>query len=164
MKTKIISIAVALTCVAGMAQAESINFSGTVSTSCSFGANSAGVLNAYAQGNEYKLDAGYNSGSPSTVDITYTGAPTFTIDSVANVSGSNGMPSLTGIQTGASFSKAGNQSAAITAGANNFTSGNKSFQLDGQEVSDTLSVRMLATATSPFAVGTYSAQTTVTCQ
>lgn len=163
MKKKILTIIAALSCI-GIAQAETVNFAGTVSTSCSFGGNTPGTLTAYAQGANYYLDAGFSQGTGSTTDISYTGSPTFTITAVSNVSGSNGVPSLTDITTGTFWGITANQTAANAVSANGFTTGSKSFTLSDTATTDTLTVKMRANASSPFPVGTYNAQAIITCQ
>lgn len=164
MNKKILAIALGLSCIAGVSQAEQVNFAGTVSTSCAFGNNQTGALNAYGSNGNYKLDAGFTQGTPAQLDITYTGAPTFEVTAVNDVQGSNGVPSLSSITTGLVFSAGANQAASNAAGANSFTSGSKSFTLDSNVSSDTVGVKMLAQSTNPFPVGNYTANTTVTCQ
>lgn len=148
----------------GLAQAETVDFSGAVTTSCSFSSPQAGSLSASAVGNRYVLDAGFNNAGAASMQIAYTGAPTFTVNAVNNVTGSNGVPTIESITTGVSFGDSGNNSNALSAGANSFTTGSKSFNLDSNSSSDTVSVKMRVIATSPFAVGNYSANAVITCQ
>lgn len=147
------------------AYGETINFSGTVSTSCTFSNQAAGALVATSNGSEYILDAGFNTGGAARVDIAYTGSPSFGIAAVSGFSSSpGGTPALSSIVTGISFSNSTNNSNAITAGANSFTSGSKTFSLTGTASSDNIYVFMKAIAASPFPVGQYDANTTITCQ
>lgn len=166
MNKKIVAAVVAILGCISIAQAETVNFSGTVSTSCVFSNASAGVLNAYANGSSYFLGSGDGpgSGSPAAVDIAYTGAPTFSINSINSVTSSAQLPSISSITTGVYYGVGANTSAAAAAGATSFTSGTKTFQLDSNTSSDTAIFKMVAEATSPFLVGNYSGQTTVTCQ
>lgn len=166
MNKKIGAAVVAILGSITVAQAETINFAGTVSTTCVFSNNTAGVLNAYANGSQYYLASGSGpgAGSPASVDIAYTGSPTFAINAIGSVSSSASVPSLNSLTTGVTMGEGANQANAISAGATSFTSGTKSFALDNSASTDTATISMVAVASSPFPVGTYSGQTTVTCQ
>lgn len=165
---KIIAIALALTGISGIAHAESINFSGTITTSCAFSNASAGELLATGNGTEYQLASGFGAGSgiPATVDIAYSGSPTFAINAVPTVaySGGGSAPTPTSITTGIWFTEAANTTNAVNAGADSFTSGTKVFSLNNSYTTETARVRMAALSTTPFPTGTYTATTTVTCQ
>lgn len=163
MKNKILTMILALASL--NVYAETINFSGTVSTSCTFSNQTAGTLAATTNGYNYFLDAGFNSGIPANIDIAYTGAPTFGISAVSTLSSApNGAPAISSFETGVSFGNSANNTSASNVGANNFTSGSKSFQLTNAVSSDSVFIKMKAVASAPFPVGQYDANTTITCQ
>lgn len=165
MKIKSLLLVVGV-CFAQQCLAETINFSGTVSTSCVFSNDVAGTLLARGTGSSYFLASGDGpgTGDPATIDIAYTGSPTFAINAISSVTSSATLPSISSITTGVYFGVGANTLAAANAGATNFTSGTKSFTLDSNTSSDTARIKMVAEASSPFLTGTYSGQTTVTCQ
>lgn len=148
--------------------AEQVDFSGSVTTSCAFSNYTGGVLTAHTGAGNYYLDAQmYGSGSAGSVDVTYTGAPTFTITGASSLDSSpNGTPNINQFSTGISFSDALNNAAAITGGAANFNGGlTKTFQLDDTNVSqDTALVRFAARAATPFPTGNYTSHVVVSCQ
>lgn len=170
---RVLALAV-LSIGATSAMAETVNFAGTVSTSCAFSNDTAGVMNAQAINGQYVLGAGLfysgvTPGSAATVDIAYSGAPTFSISAVSSLSSAaSGAPSPSAFNTGVWFSggtkSADNTAAAALAGANSFSNGSKSFALDGGATSDTANIGMNAVASSPWTTGNYSASTTITCQ
>lgn len=153
--------------ISTFATAETLNFSGTVSTSCAFSNATTGSLVAHTQGSNYVLDGSFDgSGTASTVDIAYSGQPTFTINALQNLSSfPNGTPTVNQYNTGVFFGLNDNTANANAVGANSFTSGSKSFLLDNTTASsDTATVRVSARANSPFPVGNYSAEVVVSCQ
>ena len=163
---KKIIIAALATLGMAAAQAETVNFSGTVATSCTFSNKTSGSLVASSNGSSYVMDAGFaGHGSGASVDIAYSGSPTFSIQAVQGFSSApGGAPSLTSVSTGVSFGVAANQTAAINAGATGFSSGTKYVTLDNGSTSDTATVKMAAYAATAFPVGNYDAQSTITCQ
>lgn len=150
------------------ALAEQVDFAGSVTTSCAFSNYTTGGLVAHTTGGYYYLDGNMNgAGAPGTVDVTYTGAPMFTITGVSSLDSSpNGTPNISQFNSGVRFSDALNQANALTAGANNVQGGNSaSFHLDDTNVSqDTATVKMSARAINPFPVGNYTAHVTISCQ
>lgn len=148
-----------------LAHAEAINFSGTVSTSCTFSNPVSGQLVAWTDGSGYILDGGYSQGNGASIAVDYTGSPTFAINAVSAIaSAPGGAPAVTQFNTGLSFDVAANNAAAITAGADNFTNGTRTLMLAGSSSSDVARIKMKATAAAPWPVGNYDVNTTVTCQ
>lgn len=162
---KLIITTIAAIGLSGLAQAETINFGGTVSTTCAFSNNVTGTMVNYTDGIDYALDAGFTQGTAASVDVAYSGAPTFAINAVTGFSSApNGAPTPQNIYTGIVFNNSQNSANAAIAGADMFTSGTKTFGLDGGASQDTAHVKMKAVANGPWAVGQYDANTTVTCQ
>lgn len=162
---KKLSILTILAICSSLAYAESVNFAGTVSTSCAFSNNTGGVLGVGAVGTNYHLAAGMGGiGNAASVDIAYSGDPTFTIDAVSSITSPGGAPTPSDIRTGVFFGQSANNNAAGTALAHDFGSGTKTFQLDHAYTTDTATIQMMARASSPWVTGSYSAQTTITCQ
>lgn len=163
MKRKL--LALLLPVLVTTAYAETVNFSGTVSTSCQFTGTTDGVLDATGVNGYYQLSTTNGNGRSASLDIAYQGSPTFILDSTSNVNyvGQGIEPTLT-IFTGATFLNQQNQTNARSNGFHWFESGSKSMQLTDSASTDRVFVNLLATASSPFPVGAYSASTTVTCQ
>lgn len=165
-----------LSTIPSVSFAETVNFSGSLSTSCVFNNNTAGTLGVSAinmpNGGLYVLDGGLpnmgGNGTPSLIDFTYTGAPTFTVNAVTSLTVPGGQAQPNNIVTGVSFTGGAksteNTAAANSAGADRVTIGSVSFQLNSGATSDTANVGVYATSYHPWAAGSYSASTTVTCQ
>lgn len=160
---KIITILMVL--FTAQAIAETIDFNGTVTTSCQFSNQVSGTLMNEVSDTTYKLSTDAIGGSRASFDLAYTGAPTLTIQAPVSLTNfPNGTPTINNIITGINFDNNANNSNAITAGANNFNSGIKSVTLDSNSTTDTATVKLIASALSAFPVGSYSAQVTLTCQ
>lgn len=144
--------------------AESVTFSGTVSTSCSFSNTVAGNLQAITDGIGYSVTTDVGNGTRGSVDIAYSGSPTFSIQAPSGFSSAPGGTPTSSFLTGVNFSQAANNNAAITAGADSFSTGTKFLTLDSNSTTDTALFKFVANANSPYPVGSYSANVTFTCQ
>lgn len=166
---KTLMVALATIGLAGAAQATptgQMNFSGLVTTNCTFTNVAAGTLSARGTGSEYLLESGApGSGLSASFDLAYGGAPTVSIDAVTAFSvAPQNLPTLTSLTTGLFFNNPDNDLLASAAGAHSFSTGSKSFALDPGVTQDVGSVVLSASAATAFPVGDYHAETTITCQ
>lgn len=133
------------------AQADTINFTGTVVNLCVLNVTTPGVLGLANSGTTLSSDG--TGGVAATLTVTATGSnPTLTF----------GAPSLTG--PGASTTGATKQIAYTSPGGANqaFTSGTSAYAMS--RLLDTLTIKGQATNANGFVSGSYGIAATVTCQ
>lgn len=144
--------------------AESLFFSGNVSTSCSFGNYNQGVIEAKSRNGTYSVGADGWIGTPANVAINYSGSPSFSVNSINGFLSSPQNLPITTFETGVAFSNSINNQNAIQSGANWFSSGDKSLYLSDTVNTDIVYVSFVATANSPFPMGNYEARAILSCQ
>lgn len=145
--------------------AETVNFSGTVTTSCEFYDSGVGVVDATGGNGIYRLSTMYGAGRPATIDFNYQGSPTLTLAAIQNFQYSGqGVAPAHSVYTEASFSNPNNELIAVANGFHGFDSGTKTMQMSGTTNTDRMFINLVATASSSFPIGDYSANTVVTCQ
>lgn len=142
--------------------AQNASWTGTVQTSCTFSNQVDGTLNNWDFGGTYYLDATANS--RAHVDIAYVGSPNFTIAAVSGWTTRPNNTPTTQFTTGIGFTNAGNNTNADNVNAGGFSVGVKTFNLDSQYSSDTAYISLIAQASNRFPVGSYGAETVITCQ
>ena len=157
-------IVLSLLAISGLASAETAYFTGTVSTSCAFAQGTTGTLVSASNGSTYYVTSERGSGSRASVGITYSGAPTFTIEAPTTFTSDPGNVPSSSFSTGVSFDNGANSINANTVNADNFSNGTKNFSLTDTVTQDTAYVKFEASSSSAFPTGNYSANVTFTCQ
>lgn len=145
--------------------ADNIDFSGSISTSCSFSNKTTGAIDVQNDRNgNFYLGADGWIGTASSFDIAYDGTPIFSVSAVNSFQLSPPNTPNVSFETGVRFDNSANNINSTTSGANSFTAGTKSFLLDSGASFDTGHVSFIATANSRFPVGNYQAIAVITCQ
>lgn len=157
MKKRLFALVLMSMC-AGLTSAatETLQTTGTVSSTCSFSGKSAGSFNMRA-GTNYVLSSTIgDSGTPASITVNYVGSPTLTVSDVLGFdAGSPTLPTSANFVNSAVLSSAGVMSLIGGVYSKTFASGS----------SDTLNYSTVASlpSTSAFPTGSYATTVTMTC-
>lgn len=140
---------------------------------CSISLASQPNLAARKEGgiNILSADSDTGIGTSAVINITYTGTPNLTIQSVSTInktSGNNPLPPITKIITGGKLDNSDNNAKLQSIGGNEFSSGSKTISLSNkntgtQYITDTLRVKIRAESNKPWSVGNYTANIHINC-
>ena len=141
-------------CGTAQAATTDLTVSGTISTTCVFGAATAGTF-GYSPANPNVINTSTNGGNAASVGLSYSGTPTVTVSEPTSFSatpaGYSGTPSFSSAVTSAN---GGNMS---------YSSGLASYtQTSGSSDLITLNIGV-SNGSTAFPLGTYTSTSTVTC-
>lgn len=138
-----------------LAASGTINYSGTVSTVCSFGSQTNGAL-AVDPSQPNVIASNATGGAPASVSITYFGTPTVTIQEIGTFDTKpNGVGNGDFVYSTA---------VSSTAGATYTSSGGYKSTTYTSGSSDNLTIHFTAVKSGNITLGNYAASGTITCQ
>ena len=160
MKTNKIALAAMILLTSSLpaqSASSSVNFSGTVSSSCSFTTVTNGVL--IVPGTEYSkiTSVAASGGTPGSVTIAYNGTPNVSVAEMLSFTSSPSLANINPTYETRVFNASGNLTYNNGFYEKAYTSG----------TSDVITINLTAdtgNTSVPWPVGNYTATTTVTCQ